>query len=94
MPTKRELLKLGIDETEVNELNDKWMAYFHPNPGNPSEGLTPVREADGKMAAYENLIDLQERMPFLLPGKDPSKIDTQFIKRHISYGHVQKEFSV
>ncbi len=90
--TINELEKLGVkNPEEVKILPGKWVAMFFPNANDKSEGMSFLKESDGNIAAYENLVDLQLRLPLIIPGKDARKIDNQFIKRHIIPRHIQEK---
>ena len=93
--TRHELSKLDlkIDPSEIKVLNDTWIAFFYPNQSNKSEGMVILREkSDGSIAAYENLIDLQDRLPIILPKTGGSvRIDSSYIRHHVSLHHIPKE---
>ena len=81
-----------MEASEFKLLKDKWLAIFHPNPSDRSEGVIVLREPDRSIAAYENLIDLQDRLLIIIPKTDDNaRIDSGYIRRHISLRHIPKD---
>lgn len=79
--TKKELLWLGVAETELTYLEDKWVAVLCSAKTTDSPEL--IKEPDGRIAAYENLIDLQMKFNNLRPEMNPEQIRKQVHFRHI-----------
>ena len=90
--TGHELSKLGVDIERIKVLNDKWIALYYSRPHDPDVLPTVLLDSDGTVAAYENLIDLQDRLPIIIPKQNNNAaIDNAYIKRHVNPRHIPKE---
>ncbi|MDE2001281.1 MAG: hypothetical protein KGI60_01785 [Patescibacteria group bacterium] len=86
--TPNQLKELGINEKDFTDLGNHWVALYTSRTGDESCLLTTV---NGGIAAFENLIDLQDLIPELLAkklNKHPDEIDNETIKHCVCPGHI------
>lgn len=77
----KELLKLGVSDNELTSLEGKWVAIICPAKTTDSPEL--IKEPDGQIAAYENLIELQTKFNDLRP-----EMNAQQIRKRVHFRHI------